>query len=64
MFYLIFVTYSRCSCVLDDLDWTHGIGKDLVQFVNKVAVVYKTHTLRRAVSCDKRLGLCFSQGHT
>lgn len=46
MLYLIFVTYSGCSGVLDNCGWTHGIGKDLVQFVNKVAVVYKTHTLR------------------
>ena len=46
MFYLIFVTYSGCPGVLDDRGWIHGIGKDLVQFVNKVAVVYQTHTLR------------------
>ena len=40
MLYLIFVTYSGCSGVLDDVGRIHGLGKDLVQFVHEVAVVY------------------------
>ena len=62
----IFVTYSGGSGVRDDFGGVHLVGEDLVELVDKVAVVDESWLVRGLVSVDQlggfRLGQTNSKG--
>ena len=57
----IFVTYSGGPGVHDDIGGVHLVGEDLVELVDKVAVVDESWLVRGLVSVDQLGGLRLGQ---